>query len=179
MQAIVMINDLFDHMQWADAVVWQALFDLADVRDDSRIHELLYHIHMTQHGFLSVWEGRQFEYRKLQDFENLKAIAVWGMAFYDDLGRYRQANAAPPLERDLLIPWAVMFEKQLGAAARSTTLGETMLQLASHSTYHRGQVNARLRQLGAAPPLVDYIAWLWRGRPLAEWPDFRTVGSAT
>ena len=35
----------------------------------------------------------------------------------------------------------------------------------SHSTYHRGQVNARLREIGAEPPLVDYIAWLWFDRP--------------
>jgi uncharacterized damage-inducible protein DinB len=39
-----------------------------------------------------------------------------------------------------------------------------------HSTYHRGQVNARLRELGIEPPLTDYIAWIWFGRPEAEWP---------
>jgi uncharacterized damage-inducible protein DinB len=51
-----------------------------------------------------------------------------------------------------------------------TTMRETMLQVAMHSTYHRGQVNARLRELGAEPPLTDYIAWLWMGKPAAEWP---------
>jgi uncharacterized damage-inducible protein DinB len=51
-----------------------------------------------------------------------------------------------------------------------TTLGETMLQIASHSTHHRAQNNSQLRELGAKPPLVDYIAWLWSGRPDAEWP---------
>jgi uncharacterized damage-inducible protein DinB len=49
------------------------------------------------------------------------------------------------------------------------TLAETMLQVASHSTYHRGQVNARLRELAGEPPLVDYIAWIWFGRPAPEW----------
>jgi len=41
--------------------------------------------------------------------------------------------------------------------------------VALHSLYHRGQVNARLREVGGTPPLVDYIAWLWFGRPAAEW----------
>jgi uncharacterized damage-inducible protein DinB len=44
-----------------------------------------------------------------------------------------------------------------------------MIQVATHSTYHRGQVNARLREVGGEPPLVDYIAWIWFGRPAPEW----------
>ncbi len=49
------------------------------------------------------------------------------------------------------------------------TLAETVLQITSHTTYHRGQVNMRLRELGAEPPLTDFIAWIWLGRPEAEW----------
>jgi hypothetical protein len=57
-----------------------------------------------------------------------------------------------------------------GRDIASPTLAETILQVASHSTYHRGQVNTRLRQLGAEPPLVDYVAWIWFDRPAADWP---------
>ena len=42
-----------------------------------------------------------------------------------------------------------------------------MLQVALHSMYHRGQINARLRDFGGNPPLVDFIAWVWLGRPAA------------
>jgi len=48
-------------------------------------------------------------------------------------------------------------------------LAKTAFQVTGHSTCHRGQVNTRLRELGAYPPLVDYIAWLWLGRPAADW----------
>jgi uncharacterized damage-inducible protein DinB len=41
----------------------------------------------------------------------------------------------------------------------------------SHTAYHRGQVNTRLRELGGDPPLVDFIAWIWMGKPGAEWGD--------
>jgi uncharacterized damage-inducible protein DinB len=47
---------------------------------------------------------------------------------------------------------------------------EAMLQVVMHSGYHHGQVNARLRELGAEPPLTDYIVWLWFDRPPAQWP---------
>jgi uncharacterized damage-inducible protein DinB len=68
------------------------------------------------------------------------------------------------------LPWAGMVEQALGHPPGMTTMGETVLQVALHTLYHRGQVNMRLRELGGTPPLVDYIAWLWFGRPGASWP---------
>jgi uncharacterized damage-inducible protein DinB len=38
-----------------------------------------------------------------------------------------------------------------------------------HSSYHRGQVAQRLRELGEEPPLSDFIAWIWMDRPGADW----------
>jgi uncharacterized damage-inducible protein DinB len=40
-----------------------------------------------------------------------------------------------------------------------------------HSAHHRGQINVHLRELGIAPPLVDFIIWVCLGKPPAEWPD--------
>ncbi len=53
--------------------------------------------------------------------------------------------------------------------AQSATFPETVLQITGHSTYHRGQLNTRLRELGGEPPLVDFIAWIWMGKPKADW----------
>jgi uncharacterized damage-inducible protein DinB len=64
-----------------------------------------------------------------------------------------------------------MVEQRLGRAPEMTTVGETVLQVAMHSQYHRGQINARLRQLEVETPLVDYIAWIWLGRPSPQWPE--------
>jgi uncharacterized damage-inducible protein DinB len=49
--------------------------------------------------------------------------------------------------------------------------------MSSHSTYHRGQVNSILRQLGAEPPLTDFIAYLWLGRPDPDWGDLGSSSS--
>jgi uncharacterized damage-inducible protein DinB len=67
------------------------------------------------------------------------------------------------------MPWARTLEARIGRSVTMPTLGETIQQVASHSTYHRGQINARLRDVGGEPPLVDYIAWIWFGRPAPEW----------
>jgi len=74
------------------------------------------------------------------------------------------------LGRAVVMPWVARFEASLGTRFDTPTLAETMFQVTSHSTYHRGQVNARLRELGGTPPLIDFIAWIWTGKPQADWP---------
>ena len=65
---------------------------------------------------------------------------------------------------------AFFFVQSVGVPAAVTTLGETVFQVWAHTTAHRAQVNTRLRDAGVTPPLVDYIGWLWAGRPQADWP---------
>jgi uncharacterized damage-inducible protein DinB len=67
------------------------------------------------------------------------------------------------------LPWGEMVAARIGQTPAASTLAETLQQVTMHSTYHRGQVNARLRELGAEPPLVDFIAWVWLGKPAAHW----------
>lgn len=40
-----------------------------------------------------------------------------------------------------------------------TPLGEILLHVALHGSYHRGQIASALRAAGASPPLTDYIAY--------------------
>ena len=81
------------------------------------------------------------------------------------------APAVVMMSGPLPVAWASMVERALGRAPETTTAGETVLQVALHSLYHRGQINARLREVGGEPPLVDYIAWVWLGRPAPGWPN--------
>jgi len=39
-------------------------------------------------------------------------------------------------------------------------LGDTLIHLANHGTYHRGQVATLLRQLGKSPASTDYLCYL-------------------
>ena len=42
---------------------------------------------------------------------------------------------------------------------RTAPLRQVLLHLVTHSTYHRGQVAAQLRQLGHAAPPTDLLDW--------------------
>lgn len=157
------LRDLFQHMEWADAIVWTSVHRLG--ADDKRLRDLLDHLHMTQRAFLDVWQSKGFDrgYRKER---TLRETLDAGREFHREAAAFIATVDEESLDRPAPLPWAGRFAK----SARSTTLGETMLQITAHSTYHRGQVNMRIRELGGEPDLTDYIAWLWLGRPAAQWP---------
>jgi uncharacterized damage-inducible protein DinB len=160
-----MIGDLFAHMEWADARVWRAVVE-ADAFSDQTLREKLHHIHLTQRAFYVVWTGGVLEL-PWKPFDTAAETIAWARGNYAELLPY--AANATELERVIEFPWAARLVEAFGTPA-PVTLRDTFVQLPSHSTYHRGQVNMRLRELGSEPPLVDYIAWLWLGRPTPEWP---------
>ena len=156
-----MLGELMLHMEWADARVWEAA--LAHGGNDARLHRLLYHIHATQYAFLEVWRTGSFLHDVAEEtFPDLPAIREWSRPYYADAMALVESESA---ERVINMPWANGYMKRFGRKAEPTTFAQTVIQVTSHSTYHRGQVTARLRELGAEPPLVDYIAWLWLGKP--------------
>lgn len=163
-------RELFTHMEWADSLVWRAVMSSEAARGDENILEKLRHIHRTQQYFLKVWRGETIDFKKSEDGSLEHELAL-AQAYYAELRPYLDSLAETGLPGEMRMPWANYFARRVGKEqAGSTTLGETFAQVLSHSTYHRGQVNTRLRELGAEPPLVDYIAWLWLERPATQWP---------
>jgi uncharacterized damage-inducible protein DinB len=43
--------------------------------------------------------------------------------------------------------------------------GVLLLQALTHSQHYRGQNVSRIRQLGAIPPMTDFVIWYALGRP--------------
>jgi uncharacterized damage-inducible protein DinB len=163
------VRPLFAHMEWADAMVWRAAGDCAAAADDKVLHDRLYHIAATQHAFLQAWRGQEVIFTGPDDYPGLDAVRQRAREFYAVAPAYVASLSPDDVEREMVLPWSSYFAKRAGVTAHPSTLGETLLQLPSHSTYHRGQVNIRLRELGTTPPLVDFIAWVWAGKPAPNW----------
>ena len=163
------LTELYRHMEWADAKVWRAV--PGGNRDDDRLRTLLLHIHVVQRAFLCVWTHQPIDdvFRTAEQLTTLADIRSWAQPYYRDALAFVEQLTDEQLAAAIALPWAGQLAQQLGCDPAPPTLGDTGFQVTSHSTYHRGQVNARLRELGGEPPLVDYIAWIWFGKPHAEW----------
>ena len=167
-QFVLVLSDLYRHMEWADAAVWKAVLASEAGRTDAKVREYLYHLHMVQHAFLRLWcnEPREEPY---PTFDEASALCNWARAYHDAALNHLKTLFDDNSSKAMPVPWAKMIEQRIGRTPESTTVRETALQVILHSTYHRGQINARLREVGGEPPLVDYIAWLWLGRPAPDW----------
>ena len=164
------LRELMNHMEWADASVWRALLAHPPAGQDKRIRDLLQHIHGVQRAFLMIWTSQgPLTFPALETDADLPALHVWASSYYPELAAALSSFDAAAMMRPIEMPGLGPYEEKLGRRFDKPTLGETIYQVASHSTYHRGQVNARLREIGGEPPLVDYIAWIWFGRPAPEW----------
>ncbi|HMN23278.1 MAG TPA: DinB family protein [Ignavibacteriaceae bacterium] len=166
-----LIENLLNHMQWADAEVWKKVLSFEKAENDERIKKLLYHLHQVQYAFYFLWNDLPVENPKPEQFVNLKSIAKWGFEYQQKLKEFLATSKANENEKVIQIPWAVFMERRIGKKVVPATLEETILQVASHSTYHRGQINSQLREIGGEPPMTDFIAWVWLGKPKESWEN--------
>ena len=59
-----LILDLFDHMEWADALMWDAALKSDVARGDDRLRWLMLHLHGVQRAFLDAWTKQPFAFRR-------------------------------------------------------------------------------------------------------------------
>ncbi|MCJ7552414.1 MAG: hypothetical protein MUO34_00900 [Ignavibacteriaceae bacterium] len=163
------ISLLLQHMKWADAEVWKKVLRLPASDEDERIKKLFYHLHQVQCAFYYIWNDQPLDIVKLEEFTDLKSIAKWGLDYQTKLDAFLASSQSNDVKKIIDIPWSKFLERRIGRKIVPATLEETMLQVTSHSTYHRAQINARFHELGGEPPMVDFIAWVWFGKPATEW----------
>ena len=163
-------RDLFGHMEWADAEVWRVARALPNAFDDERLMRLFMHLHAVQHAFFGMWHDTPADPEHLYAKRTPDELLAFARSYYPRAAELIAASESR-LGDTVHMPWLAQFEQQLGRSLNQPTLADTFVQVPMHSAYHRGQINTRIRELGGEPPLVDYIAWIWFGRPAAEWPS--------
>lgn len=160
--------ELLRHMEWADALTWKSALSIEAARGDERLIDLLYHLHTVQLVYLQMWRGRAIEVPPRTGFNALPSVREWARPYYADLHAWAGGLTSGQLSNELPVPWTEEIKKRYGSAAPAT-LGETILQVVMHSTYHRGQVATRIKELGGTPALTDFVVWVWMKRPEPDW----------
>ncbi len=164
------INDLFRHMEWADALLWSVVLgsDPGLVRNEELLRRLR-HIHRTQSAFLHVWRGEVVDFASSPGLE-ASPLLDFARNLGMDVRMFVESVDEARLAEVVELPWSRHFGEISGFDPAPTTLFDTFYQLCAHGVHHRAQINSLLRELGLTPPLIDYIGWAWQGRPEAVWP---------
>jgi len=157
------LDELYAHQDWADAEHWRAFEAHPAALADKAIRERLLHIHMVQHAFLWVTSPQktEFSFKKMEDFPSMADLKKYAQQGLKDMNELLKNTDQARMEEVIEVPW---FKPPVKVSVR-----QALTQAAMHSHYHRGQNATRLRELGGAPPMTDFIVWLRNGQPAAQW----------
>jgi uncharacterized damage-inducible protein DinB len=168
------IADLISHMEWADAQIWKVALDIPTLQTDQWMRERLLHFHATQWVYGPIIKGLPYKMPEADEYPDLKSIGLWARRFYKEIAPDLAKLNDAELQRIVEFPWADRLRKHY-ANFGPVSVEESILQLVLHTMHHRSQVAMRLREAGGKPPTIDYIAWIWLGRPAPDWGILETA----
>lgn len=168
MEATAIIGELIQHMEWADFVVFLSILGKPQVEEDELLLKRLRHIHLVQKAFFDVWQHQPIN-PHATDLLNARELAGFARSLHREIQEFQRSLSSVDLDRVIHLPWSEQVSRTLGFEIANPSLGQTLLQVTAHSSYHRGQVNSRLRELGIDPPMTDFIAWVWARKPSPAW----------
>jgi uncharacterized damage-inducible protein DinB len=158
MQTPEQIRLLFQYNQWADQRILDACAALTSeqfTRDlgssFKSVRDTLAHLYGAEWIWNERIQGRSpTTHPAASAFPDLAAVR----AKLEEMDRYYldYVSRLSPQELERVIHY-----KTLTGEAFSNPLWQTLHQLSNHATYHRGQVTALLRQLGAKAVSTDLI----------------------
>lgn len=154
--SIEFFTKVFDHMEWADRRALQSLHFMSN--PPGKAVELLGHILGVERVWLSRIEGQSsplaiWTSLSLEEAENVVA---------ENAARYRRFLSSLS-SAGLQQP--ITYKNSAGDQFTST-VEDILTQVATHGSYHRGQIAAQVRAAGGTPNPTDYIAYI-RGSPAA------------
>ena len=160
------IRDLFGHQEWADAEMWKAVEAQPGALEKEDIAKRFRHYHMTQYAYLLLLRKAHFDFReslkRYGDSVPPSQVKQHAIETHVEFRKFLESVSDSQLQEKVLIPW---FKDPTFIV----TTEQALVQVVMHSQYHRGQNATRLREAGGNPPTLDFVLWIWRGRPKADW----------
>ncbi len=156
-----LLRDLLAHAEWANAILFD-IWGKSTARDNEEMRRRASHIIGVQQGFLSVWHGQTPGGPPGGPPDSFEKLIVRARESHNGLREYGASLTTDTLTDIVTIPW-------FPDPPCTVTIAEAIVQVAMHSQHHRGQCMTRLKDLGGKPQNVDWIIWLWRQKPPAQW----------
>lgn len=150
-----LLQELVRHQVWADAAHWKALHENSTLLEDLEIQKRLNHMVMALRMLTALAQGGTQNPSGMTDIEPTEQLeAALGKANAELI----EALNTIDLQKSIALPRGPQGPWEAPA-------GVLLLQAIMHSQHHRGQNASRMRQLGATPPMTDFVIWYALGQP--------------
>lgn len=150
-----LLKELARHQAWADAEHWKVIRGNPALLEDEEIHKRLNHMLNAPLMLMALAAGEHPDPTVKKPPKPMDQLETDMAKMHEQLAA---AIASADLERKIQLPRGPKgpFEAPVYVL---------LLQALTHSHHHRAQNAARMRALGATPPMTDYIVWYAQGRP--------------
>ena len=150
-----LLHDLARHQVWADQEHWKVLHQNNTLLEDSEIRKRLNHMVTAMRMLTALARGETPDPAAMKEIETageLQTSLEKANAELTEALKALDLQKMIPLPRGPRGPW-------------EAPAGVLLLQAITHSQHHRGQNASRMRQLGATPPMTNYVVWYALGQP--------------
>ncbi len=159
------LRSLFAYDTWANDLMLDAVEKLPEEairRDLATSHQsllgTLVHVVAAEEIWLSRWKGApRAKLTGLDEIPSFEALLTWWGKVRNERDAFIASLGESDLEREMEMTTTA------GATHRHSH-ADMFRHLLNHSTYHRGQVAAMLRQVGAKAPSTDLIRFYREAR---------------
>jgi uncharacterized damage-inducible protein DinB len=146
------IGRMYAHMEWAD----QRLLTLMNTVPLARLQpslRLFSHLLASERVWMLRLRGEESGVQAIWPELTLDELNALAAANRSDYARYLEALGEDDLGGE------VAYTNQRGISYR-TEVGDILIHVAMHGSYHRGQIAAAVRAAGAEPVNTDYITYV-------------------
>jgi uncharacterized damage-inducible protein DinB len=150
-----LLLDLARHQAWADAAHWKALRENAALLEDAEIRKRLNHMVTAMTRLTTLARGETPDLAGMKEIDSIDELEA---AMARAQAELTAALGSADLDKMISLPRGPKGPFQAPA-------GVLLLQAVTHGQHHRGQNASRMRQLGATPPMTDFVVWFALGRP--------------
>jgi len=77
MNSLSLSKELFNHMHWANAKIWESVLPIPEAQKDEKLKILLHHLHVVQYAFYNIWSNLPLQFPEVSKFNNLQELCSW------------------------------------------------------------------------------------------------------
>jgi uncharacterized damage-inducible protein DinB len=159
------LQHMFEYMRWADAQMQAAARTVNDEGyykeqgiSIGSIHKLLVHCMAVQWLWLSRWRGESpTRLENHEDWPTRDALSARWPLVHSAITDFLGTTSPKQLARE------VQYRNTRGELS-AVPLGDLMLHMIDHATYHRGQLNTMIKRAGGTPANISFHAWCCQPR---------------
>jgi len=157
------LRDLISYQEWADSQFFSEWLKITDLHSNEELRKRTGHIVMVQRLFLDLLENQQTVFPdKNAPLPELNFLRGRSKEIHERWKTFLSTVPENTMQDQIKVPF-------FGNPDYAVKAEEAIIQVLLHTQHHRAQNLELLNRSGSKTAIIDWILWILKGKPAAEW----------